>query len=130
MVPAGTAINKATPAEPITPYGHVALGHDAQTDVYLLHFDPANDPEAEPAKVRGRIEFDRPILAVISQYRLLGQSDGLLGHPEVQYESKSPTRGLERPEIEMSEDGHALIVYINSANYVADQVRILVAAEQ
>lgn len=130
MVPAGTTINRATPAQPITPHGHVTLDRGVQADVYLLHFDPVNDPEAEPAKVRGRIEFDRPIIAVISHYRLLGRTDELLGHPEVQYESKSPTRGLERPEIEISEDGRSLIVYIDSANDVADQVRILVAAKE
>lgn len=129
LVPMGTGVNKSPRSEPITPYGRTKLDRTIRADIYMLHFDPVNGPNTEPVEVKGRIEFGRPILAVITHHQLLHQSDQRLGHPQVQYESKSPTRGLERPQVEVGEDGQSLIVYISSVANGTDQLRVLVAAE-
>ncbi|MEM7143643.1 MAG: FecR domain-containing protein [Verrucomicrobiota bacterium] len=67
------------------------VGSGESVDSYLLHFRPNSTSE-----VRGVIQFDRPIVAVLCSGEHLGASDSLFGVPSVYYPSGANSfRGLE-----------------------------------
>ena len=83
----------------------------------------------------GSVTFDRPILGVIVSRYILHETDGLLGHPEVQYPGGDAlSRGLEHGKynkdiVHISEDSQTITVRLE-AEINMDQVRVLVQSDR
>lgn len=115
------------------PFGR-ALGAQ-RVRTFLLHFEDASGTRAS-----GFVEFDRPILAVISDASLLAETDGEFARSGVTYPSGdgTKTRGMEsdpsnaepawRDKITVSH-GRTRVNVSLIVGHGVDQMRILVADE-
>lgn len=105
---------------------------------YLLQFDafPTGPFPNRKRSVRGQITFAKPIVGVITETRLLKESEAIFGNPDVEYPTPRAVEprpeGDERPGFDsviLAADQRTLILDLNVAPHKLDQLRVLVEAE-
>lgn len=105
---------------------------------YLLQLDafPTGPFPNRKRSVRGQITFARPIVGVISETRLLKESEALFGNPDVEYPTPRAVEprpeGDERPGFDsviLAADQRTLILDLKVAPQKLDQLRVLVEAD-
>ena len=86
--------------------------------------------------VRGQITFAKPIVGVITETRLLRESEAVFGNPGADYPTpraiEPRPEGDERPGFDsviLAADQRTLILDLSVAPQKLDQVRVLVDAE-
>ena len=105
---------------------------------YLLQFDafPTGPFPNRKRSVRGQITFAKPIVGVITETRLLKESEAIFGNPDVEY--PTPRAVETRPEgdvrpgfdsVILAADQRTLILDLKVAPQKLDQLRVLVEAE-
>lgn len=105
---------------------------------YLLQFDslPSEKFPHKKREVRGQITFSNAIVGVITETRLLQESEALFGNPDVDY--PAPRAVEPRPEgdvrpgfdrVILAADQRTLILDLKVAPQKLDQLRVLVEAE-
>lgn len=124
------------------PYGPVQIGKDQLLDCYLVHFDPPGEINAarfkEPHTRTGTIQFDRPIVGVITMADHMLASAEALDRLEVQYRPSQEEDGAGNfgslgvtsgafDTIRISEDRKTLDFTLRVGPYT-DQFRILLQA--
>ncbi|MEM8550604.1 MAG: FecR domain-containing protein [Verrucomicrobiota bacterium] len=130
------------------PGEHYALGTLESTlaagtrvDSYLLHLDLPGEVKANSQR-SATIQFDRPILAVVSRSTQLADCDAALGNPGVRYIKGNATenkhggvRGMEPATskleaIKISEDRRTLTVDMILVGSSIDQARVVLEAKE
>ena len=105
---------------------------------YLLQFDafPTGPFPNRKRSVRGQITFANPIVGVITETRLLKESEVVFGNPDVEYptpRSVEPRpKGDERPGFDsviLAADRRTLILDLKVAPQQLDQLRVLVETD-
>jgi hypothetical protein len=105
---------------------------------YLLQFDafPTGPFPNRKRSVRGQITFANPIVGVITETRLLKESEAIFGNPNVEYPIPRAVEprpeGDERPGFDsviLAADQRTLILDLKVAPQKLDQLRVLVEAE-
>ncbi|QDT95343.1 FecR domain-containing protein [Gimesia aquarii] len=109
-----------------------------QVDCYRLYYDPASDDEENLIPTEGEIEFDQPVLGLITTKKLLIQSDSQFNPLLI----KNPQRMINHQEIEirlvedgktqdivtLSPDRKKLSVKLFTGTAYVDELRVLVSA--
>jgi hypothetical protein len=104
---------------------------------YLLQFDafPTEQFSNKKRRVRGQITFAKPIVGVITETRLLRESEAVFGNPDVDYPTPRAVEprpeGDQRPGFDsviLAADQRTLILDLNVAPQKLDQLRVLVEA--
>jgi hypothetical protein len=105
---------------------------------YLLQFDslPSEKFPNKKREVRGQITFSNAIVGVITETRLLQESEALFGNPDVDYPTPRAVEprpeGDDRPGFDrviLAADQRTLILDLKVAPQKLDQLRVLVEAE-
>ncbi|TWU40588.1 FecR family protein [Novipirellula artificiosorum] len=105
---------------------------------YLLQFDaiPSEQFPNQKRSIRGQITFAQPIVGVITETRLLRESEAIFGNPDVNYPTPRAVEprpaGDERPGFDsviLAADQRTLILDLNVAPQKLDQLRVLVESE-
>ncbi len=113
--------------------GKLAAGRRVRS--YLVQFNPV-DPSRknETRRLIGSVEFQRPIVAVITETKLLKATDRKIGgHPE---SLSTPQRGLERrggrdrDTLTLTADRRSLAFDLRVSGDHVDQIRVLVDASK
>ena len=113
----------------------VSLEESERVNSYLLQYNPPyveGIPNSEQVDFSGRVTFDRPILAVISDTEKLIATDSILGKRRFEYPT-NPSRGLEHGDsLTLSDDRHTLEVnwrVMQALKQGLDQIRVIVSAD-
>ena len=118
--------------------GKPELSSGRKLTSYLLQLDayPEGKNPNRRRSVRGQITFAKPIVGVITQTRLLKESEAVFGLPDVDYptarEIEPRPEGDERAGFDsliLAADQRTLIVELKENPGQLDQVRVLVEAE-
>ena len=105
---------------------------------YLLQLDafPSGQFPNRKRSVRGQITFTKPIVGVITETRLLKESEAVFGNPDVVYPTPRAVEprpeGDQRPgfdSVVLAADQRTLILDLKVAPQKLDQLRVLVEAE-
>jgi hypothetical protein len=105
---------------------------------YLLQFDaiPSGESPNRKRSVRGQITFAKRIVGVITETRLLKESEAVFGNPNVVYPTPRAVEprpeGDERPGFDsviLAADQRTLILDLKVAPQKLDQLRVLVEAD-
>ncbi len=111
------------------------LAAGTRVDSYLVHFDGPgsilDEQRGLPARVRGSIQFSRPILGVIATSEELARSSQWFGRDQTRYASPETAAGLgleDKDTILISSDRLMISFELQAAAY--DQMRILVEAAE
>ena len=105
---------------------------------YLLQLDayPEGTNPNRKRSVRGQITFTKPIIGVITETRLLKESEAVFGNPDVVYPTPRAVEprpeGDERPGFDtaiLAADQRTLILDLKVAPQKLDQLRVLVEAD-
>ena len=105
---------------------------------YLLQFDafPSGQFPNRKRSVRGQITFAKPIVGVITETRLLKESEVVFGNPDVDYPTPRAVEprpeGDQRPGFDsviLAADQRTLILDLKVAPQKLDQLRVLVEAD-
>lgn len=105
---------------------------------YLLQLDayPEGKNPNRRRSVRGQITFAKPIVGVITETRLLKESEAIFGNPDVEYPVPRAIQprpeGDERPGFDsviLAADQRTLLLDLKVAPQKLDQLRVLVEAE-
>lgn len=105
---------------------------------YLLQLDALSSGESPNKRqsVRGQITFAKPIVGVITETRLLKESEAVFGNPDVDYPTpraiEPRPEGDERPGFDsviLAADQRTLILDLQVAPQKLDQLRVLVEAD-
>jgi hypothetical protein len=105
---------------------------------YLLQLDafPSGNSPNRKRSVRGQITFAKPIVGVITETRLLKESEAVFGNPDVDYPTPRAVEprpeGDERPGFDsviLAADQRTLILDLEVAPQKLDQLRVLVEAD-
>lgn len=108
-----------------------------KVDVYIVHFEQPGNTRQRMEHISGYMDFNRPILGLITDQVGLRTSHLTLGHPEVRYEvdrhialegSNNANNARFRDELLITSDGDALSYKLQSRENI-DSFRIIVAAE-
>jgi len=124
---AGPGCHRLPAASETVPSPGGSLPPGMRIDSYLIHYDLRGKAAAPSA--RGTVRFARPVLGVIATSGGLAASDDLFGSWCTQYDASRPSgRGLETDLVTISGDRRSVTLdWTFDGN--ADQIRILVAAE-
>ncbi len=102
-------------------------------DAYMLQFNPPDTVDSQ-LLVQMTVRFPRPILGVISRPAIFRNTDGLFGHPLVNYQNTGKTygvRGIERVDtvdtVTISPDRMSATVSLDTR--LVDQVRFLIESK-
>ena len=105
---------------------------------FLLQFDafPTEQFPNKKRRVSAQITFAKPIVGVITETRLLKESEAVFGNPDVDYPSPRAVEprpeGDQRPgfdSVVLAADQRTLILDLKVAPQKLDQLRVLVEAE-
>jgi hypothetical protein len=105
---------------------------------YLLQLDafPSGNSPNRKRSVHGQITFAKPIVGVITETRLLKESEAVFGNPDVDYPTPRAVEprpeGDERPGFDsviLAADQRTLILDLKVAPQKLDQLRVLVEAD-
>ena len=105
---------------------------------YLLQLDafPSGQFPNRKRSVRGQVTFAKPIVGVITETRLLKESEAVFGNPDVVYPTPRAVEprpeGDQRPgfdSVVLAADQRTLILDLKVAPQKLDQLRVLVEAE-
>jgi len=107
----------------------VQLDEDVRVDSFLLQYNPVRNADVpESNQFQGELHFDRPIVALILQRKLLDESDGALAFPESDFRGILH-RGINtRDVVTLSDDRRVLKIAVDIQDGV-DQIRVLVASD-
>ncbi len=107
----------------------VQLEEDVRVDSFLLQYNPVRSADVpESNQFQGELHFDRPIVALILQKKLLDESDGALAFPESDFRGILH-RGINtRDVVTLSDDRRVLKIAVDIQDGV-DQIRVLVASD-
>ncbi len=108
------------------------LPEGLRVNSYLLHYNSAGRKKA----VKGEVQFDRPIIAVIARGDQLIWSDRLLGRADIAYEGDKSIRGLKggtpgtpAPDVLNMSKPNTVSIYCEAGRNTVAELRILVAAD-
>ena len=117
--------------KPVLPTGRRLTSYLLQLNAY-----PEGEDPNHRRSVRGQITFSKPIVGVISDDRVLIESEAIFGIPNVTYPSarmiEPRPEGDERPGFDtliLAADRRTLIIELQENPGHLDQVRVLVEAE-
>lgn len=130
-LPKGSHVDAVEPGVYRRPFRRsiVELTEDLRVDSFLLQYNPARAGRiSETRTFRGKLQFDRPIVALIMQKDLLAASDFVAALPGVDFRHIF-RRGLNAAdEVVLSPDRRTLHIAFDVINGV-DQIRVLVASD-
>ncbi|QDT66304.1 FecR family protein [Calycomorphotria hydatis] len=111
-----------------SPTGKVRLKSGTQIDSYLIHYDA---PFGTDQAAKGSVSFHGKVVAIISDYEQLRQTDELFGLDSTEW-SVDPHSALEAEDvIKLEADQHTVKIHpgITGDNFL-DQCRVLVLSDE
>jgi hypothetical protein len=126
VLPRDLRIGFSGPGEFVAYHQDLRIPKGTTLDSYLLHFDP---PKGERRTRTGTLQFDDPVLAIVTGSVGFRLKDPFFALPEIEYiRSREERIDFGQDQLRISEDRRTVTFVLESAGDI-DQFRILVASE-